>query len=136
MLGGSSPRTQVKVSVWINFGTLLVGTLLLGFLKGHYDALFEKTGQPTPRIIYLIYTFLGLVSAWQLLGFIINTRLYKKLDGAKRGKVPPDSNSKSVEGALPTPMTRRSLERPDGADETLVRAEQGTTKILDKTPRE
>lgn len=134
MLGGSSPRTQVKVGLWINFGTLLVSGLLLGFLKGHYDGLFEKTGQPAPRIIYLVYMFLGLVSAWQLLGLLINTRLKKKLDGRERAESP--AGSKSSEDAVPPQTTRRSLEPADAAGETPVKAEQGTTKILNKAPRE
>ena len=134
MLGGSSPRTQVKVSLAINLLTLIVSGLLLGFLKGHYDAQFEKTGETTPRIIYLVYIFLGLVSVWQLLGLIVNNRLERKLDGRKREKVPP--GSKSVEDALPSPTTLRSLKPADTADEVPARIEQGTTKILNKAPRE
>ena len=135
MLGGSSPRTQIKVSLYINFVTLLVSGLLLGFLNGHYDAQFEKTGQRAPRIIHLVYMFLGLVALWQVLGLVINTRLKSKLGGGERGNVPPDS--KTGEDALPSPATQRSLKGADAADEIPQRAEQqGTTKILNRTPRE
>lgn len=134
MLGGSSPQTQVKVGFYINFVTLIISGLLLGFLKGHYDAQFDKTGETAPRIIYLVYTFLLLVSAWQLLGLVINARLKKKLGGGNRENVAPDS--KSGEVVLPSPPTQRSLKHADAADEITPRAEQEPTKILNKVPRE
>jgi hypothetical protein len=134
LLGGSSPRSQVKTNLIINMVTVLVSALLLGFLKGNYDALYERTGELPPRVIYYVYAFLGLVMTWQLFGFIINRRLLKKMDAAKKVVAPegPDAG----DAALPSRSTQRTLPeaRPPASDPDSVT--QHTTKILDKLPRE
>src|SRR5215208_6070116 len=86
LLGGGGARGQIKFNLVINTLTGLASSLLLGFLNGHYDALSAKTGEAPPRVIYYVYVFLGLVFVWQLLGFLINTRLLKRLYGEKKKK--------------------------------------------------
>jgi hypothetical protein len=133
LLGGSSPRTQIKVNLIINVVTVFVSALLLGFLNGYYDSLRERTGEAAPRIIYLVYIFLGLVTAWQLLGFLINLRLKRKLDGMRKGKTGAEPSVD--ENGLPSPPTQRSLTRGDFDNVGPASVTQHTTKILDKTPR-
>ena len=134
LLGGGSPRSQVKVNLVINMVTVFVSSLLLGFLNGHYDALRERTGEAPPGVIYLVYAFLGLVMAWQVLGFVINTRLLKKMGAVTKGVVREDPEA--GDDALPSRPTRRSLNAGGPSANTPESVTQHTTKILDKLPRE
>lgn len=133
LLGGSSPRAQVRINLVINMVTVFVSALLLGFLNGHYDALYERTGEAPPGVIYLVYAFLGLVLVWQVLGFIINTRLLKKMGAAKKGAGREDTDA--GDGALPSRSTQRSLEAGVMPAVTPDSVTQHTTKILDKLLR-
>ncbi len=54
--------------------------ILVCRLVGHY----QRTHESTPPIIYPVYVFLGLVSAWQLLSFVIAMKLKSKLGGRIR----------------------------------------------------
>lgn len=133
LLGGNTPDTQVNINLTINVVTILTSSLLLGFLNGYYDSLHEKTGQSAPTVIYLVYVFLGLVMAWQLLSFIINARLKKKLSGRKKqgAAIEPDAGELGVSSG----STQKSL--PHGDFENIVPASvvENTTKMLDKVPR-
>jgi hypothetical protein len=133
LLGGSGPRSQAKINLVINMATVLASALLLGFLKGHYDALNDRTGEQPPRVIYFVYAFLLLNTAWQVLGFVINSRLLKKMAAAKKGVAPADPDA--GEDAPPARSTQRSLPdaRPPADDPESVT--QHTTKRLDKVPR-
>jgi len=132
LLGGASPRAQVKFNIVINTLTGLASSLLLGFLNGHYDALREKTGEAPPRVIYYVYVFLGLVFVWQFFGLLVNARLGKKLDGEKKKPLPAAAPGAD---AVAPPPTRKSLQTgqldPNGPESVT----QQTTKILDKLPR-
>jgi hypothetical protein len=134
LLGGASPKSQIKLNLAINVATGLASAFLLGFLNGHYDAMFEKTGEAPPKVIYYVYVFLGLVFLWQLLGFFINTKLLKRLYGEKK-KAPPAAEPAADPKAVAPPPTQRSLEPgqhdPAGPDSVT----QHTTKRLDKIPR-
>ncbi|HEY6190559.1 MAG TPA: hypothetical protein VIW80_23105 [Pyrinomonadaceae bacterium] len=134
MLGGSTPDTQVNFNLIISGATTIISTLLLGFLNGYYDSLYERTGQTAPPIIYLVYIFLALVSVWQLLSFLINVRLKRKLGGRKEGALAVDSNAS--EDAQLSRSTQKSL--PQANFDNIVPASviEDTTKILDKYPRE
>jgi hypothetical protein len=131
ILGGITPKTQIKVNLIINVVTLFASFLLLGFLKGYYDSLYEKTGELTPRIIYLVYIFLGLISAWQFLSLLINSKLNKKL--ARRNKASIPNGSSVSENDLSSPSTQRSLPQMDINNINSVNVTQRTTKILDKS---
>lgn len=134
LLGGSNPRAQVRVNLVINAVTALVSSLLLGFLNGHYDALRDRTGEAPPRVIYLVYIFLGLVMVWQFLGLVVNMRLKKKLDGRGKGG-PPDAPAAGG-GDLQSRHTQRSLSPGDPGLNRPESVTQHTTKILKTPPRE
>lgn len=124
ILGISNPEKQVRFTLTIDLVTAIVSGLLLFFLMGYFDGTYAKTGIPTPPIVYLVYVFLGLVSAWQLLSFTVGTTFRKKLNaGKKTASLPSQTN----EGhSLPA------------ADETNVVADsitEQTTRNLDKMPR-
>lgn len=134
LLGGASPRAQIRLNLIINMVTALAAALLLGFLNGHYDALHNKTGEAPPRVIYYVYVFLGLVLVWQFFGLVVNSRLMKKLAGEKK-KALPDTEPAAEPTAVSSPPTRRSLEPgrhdPNGPESVT----QHTTKKLEKLPR-
>lgn len=133
LLGGASPRAQLRLGSIINVVTGLAAALLLGFLNGHFDALYERTGERPPAVINYVYVFLGLVLVWQLLGLAVSNRLKRKLAGEKKGL--PDAGPDAAGRPLASPTTLRSLEsgRLDPNDPESVT--QHTTKILDKLPR-
>lgn len=137
LLGGASPRAQLTFGIVINMMTGLAAALLLGFLKGHYDALHDRTGEAPPRVIFYVYVFLGLVLLWQLLGLAVNNRLKRKLggEGKKKKKGLPDAEAGDAAKAAPSAPTQRSLQPghldPANDPESVT---QHTTKILDKLP--
>src|SRR5919106_5204554 len=94
ILGISNPEKQVKFTLTIDLVTAIVSGLLLFFLMGYFDGMASKTGLPTPPIVYLVYVFLGLVCAWQLLSFTVGTTYRKKLGAGKRTGVLPDQGDK------------------------------------------
>jgi hypothetical protein len=99
LLGGQKPETQVTVSLVINLVTIFISMLLLGFLNGFYDAQFERTHVGPPKVIYLVYAFLGLITAWQLFSLVIGVRLRSKLAGRK--KLVESDDSKAQLEAVP-----------------------------------
>ena len=137
LLGGASPKAQLRLGSIINVVTGLAAALLLGFLNGHFDALYERTGESPPPVINYVYAFLGLVFVWQLLGLAINNRLKRKLAGEKKQKAKalPRAEPSAEPGAVASPTTQRSLEAarldPNGPESVT----QHTTKKLDKLPR-
>jgi hypothetical protein len=133
ILGGSTPDAQVNVNLTINVVTTITSILLLGFLNGYYDSLYARTGQTAPPVIYLVYIFLGLVSAWQLLSFLINLRLKRKLGGRKKGEVSVDSSAN--DNALSPQPNKKSLPQADFDDIVPASVTEDATRILDKSPR-
>lgn len=132
ILGGNKPDTQVNINLTINVVTTLASCLLLGFLNGYYDSLYEKTGQKAPTVIYLVYIFLGLIAAWQTIGFLVNSRLKKKLSARKKAEAPADSGVD--EKALPSGSTQKSLPQADFDNIVPASVVEDTTKTLDKAP--
>jgi hypothetical protein len=119
ILGISDPERQVKFTLTIDLVTAIVSGLLLFFLMGYFDGSFKKTGTPTPPIVYLVYVFLGLVSAWQLLSFTVGTTFRKKLTAGKKTAVLgsqsreslPPADEKNVVANSITEQTTRNLEK-------------------------
>ena len=133
LLGEGNPRKQVKLNLIMNSVTFLVSAFLLGFLNGHYDALHDRTGEGPPRVIYLVYVFLTLVTLWQLLGFIINRKLLKKLDAG--GKGAQHHEPAAVKDSLPPRTTKRSLPQGGFGDSAVGSATEHTTRSLEEVPR-
>jgi hypothetical protein len=124
MLGISNPDKQIKFALTINLVTAIVSGLLLFSLMGYFDGAYKVTGIPAPRIIYLVYIFLGLVSVWQLLSFTVGASYRKKLSDRK--KAAALSNNPGVRSSLPP------------ADETNVvktSITEQTTRNLENIPR-
>ena len=123
ILGISNPERQVKFTLTIDLVTAIVSGLLVFFLMGYFDATYAKTGVPAPAIVYLVYIFLGLVSAWQLLSFTVGTTFLKKLKSGKKTK------------DLPGQSKPQSLPAADGKDVLVNSVTEQTTRNLDKVPR-
>ena len=123
LLGISNPERQVKFTLTIDLVTAIVSGLLVFFLMGYFDATYDKTGIPTPPIVYLVYIFLGFVCAWQLLSFTVGTTFLKKLKAGKKTMV------------LPGPSDAHSLPAADGKDVIVNSVAEQTTRNLDKVPR-
>ena len=122
-LGISNPERQVKFTVTIDLVTAIVSGLLVFFLMGYFDATYAKTGVPAPPIVYLVYIFLGLVCAWQLLSFTVGTTFLKKLSAGKK------TNTLPVQSDAP------SLPAADGKDAIVDSVTEQTTRNFDKVPR-
>lgn len=121
ILGISDPEKQVKFTLTIDLVTAIVSGLLLFFLMGYFDATYARTGIAAPPIVYLVYIFLGLVSAWQLLSFTVGTAYRKKLSASKetalsqaqsdpQGALPP-ADVKDVVANSITEQTTRNLDK-------------------------
>ena len=123
ILGISNPERQVKFTLTIDLVTAIVSGLLVFFLMGYFDATFAKTGRPAPPIVYLVYIFLGLVSAWQLLSFAVGTTFLKKLKAGKKNN------------ALPGQSNVASLPAANDKDVLVNSVTEQTTRNLDKVPR-
>ena len=78
-IGFTTPEKQITANLAINFFGLILSVTLIGFLKGYYDA-GENKNPPitTPSIIYFVYAFLILISAWQILGIVFAANLRSK----------------------------------------------------------
>ena len=121
ILGITNPEKQVKFTLTIDLVTAIVSGFLLFFLMGYFDAVHDKTGATTPPVVYLVYIFLGLVSAWQLLSFTVGTTYRKKLNAAKK--------------ALDQTDARPSLPEADQRNVVANSITEQTTRNLDKLPR-
>jgi ABC-type transport system involved in cytochrome bd biosynthesis fused ATPase/permease subunit len=119
--GNHYPEKQVKFTLTIDLVTAIVSGFLLFFLMGYFDAVHDKTGATTPPIVYLVYIFLGLVSAWQMLSFTVGTTYRKKLNAAKR--------------TLDQTDARPPLPEADERNVVANSITEQTTRTLDKVPR-
>jgi hypothetical protein len=133
ILGASNPETQVNVNLTINVITTLTSVMLLGFLNGYYDSLSARTGQGAPPVIYFVYVFLGLVAAWQTLGFLVNLRLKRKL--GKRKQDPSHVAPSADKGAVPSGQTQKSLPQADFDNIVQPSVTETTTRTLNKVAR-
>ena len=133
LLGGSNPETQVSVNLTINVVTTMTSVLLLGFLNGYYDSLYARTGQGAPPVIYFVYVFLGLVAAWQTLGFLVNLRLKRKL--GKRKQELSQIASSADESAVPSGQTQKSLPQADFDNIVPPSVTENSTRTLNKAAR-
>ena len=126
VLGGTTPATQINVNLGISLLTIFACFFLIGFLKGNYDALFTRTGELPPAVIYWVYGFLALISAWQMLSVVVGSRLRNKL--GKKG------SKESVNLAGPGFHTRETMEQlrsPNMPDGVPISITEEPTKILD-----
>ena len=128
LLGGQTPETQVTVNMVINLVTALISALLLGFLNGWYDAQYARTQEAAPPVLYLVYIFLGLVTIWQVLSFLIGLRLRNKLSGRRTGETARPSSVTSKEAKQ---LPEHGLEKL----ETVVTVTEETTRALDPLNR-
>lgn len=133
VLGISRPDKQFNVTLTIDLVTSVVSGLLMVFLMGYFDGRYHRTGVPAPPIVYLVYLFLGLVSAWQLLSFIIGLKLKTKLSGAKRSGLPAGQTINTE-----TPLkgsAQPSLSPGDQQNIVSDSVTEDTTRNLDRIPR-
>ena len=129
-LDRARPITQVTVNLGLNLLTIFTCFLLLGFLKGHYDALEERTGTGAPRVIYFVYGFLLAISAWQFLSMIVGARLWSRLrrkrtDGIAGG---PDSDQRMHDLA----EIRKLPHEPATIETALLSVTEEPTRTLEK----
>ena len=122
-IGLNTPQQHVTFNMMIDLVTAIVSGMLMVFLMGYFDGREAKTGEAAPTIIYLLYVFLGLVTAWQFISFLVGLRLKRKFSGHEvEAKKPADLPGTSSPVPLPearygdtvtssiTEQTTRSLE--------------------------
>jgi hypothetical protein len=131
VLGGATPVTQINVNLVISFLTIFACFFLIGFLKGHYDALFTRSGELPPVVIYWVYAFLGLISVWQLFSFVVGMRLRKKLSRKGNGAATERGNDDRGFDAM---ETQELLPEADFSRDVPSVTEE-PTKILDPVTR-
>lgn len=134
IFGARNLEKQVNVNLIINLLTALASSLLLAFLIGYYDAQYERTHAPTPPIVYLVYLFLGLISVWQILSFMIALNLKSKLSGRRDGKLAADQTAN--ESVVLPANAKESLPPADIENTVPTSVVENTTKIFDKLPRQ
>ena len=123
VFGISNPEKQLNLTLIIDLATAIVSGFLLISLMGYFDAVEDKTGAPTSRLVYVLYVFLGLVSVWQLFSFTIGTTFKKKLSASRRAHL----QAKSQEA--------QSLPPANNKDAIPITVTEQTTRQLDKVPR-
>jgi hypothetical protein len=129
-LGISTPEKQITVNLIINFFGLLLSVLLLGFLMGYFDAGENKNPPvPTPKIIYFVYAFLLLISAWQLLGVVFAFNLRSKFNKGKANKKPKENDGVNENKTI-SAKKRESLAAADLNNLIIPTVTEGTTKNL------
>ncbi len=127
LLRGSSPTNQVYLNLALSLITILTSFLLIGFLNGYYDARAARTGEEAPRIIYLVYAFLTVISLWQILSIVVGVRLGRKL-GQKRSlqvitgseEASESSGSRETEKLLKHPLQNENLPNPVIEESTRI----------------
>jgi hypothetical protein len=92
-------------------------------MMGYLDAVEDRTGVPTSRMVYVLYVFLGLVSVWQLFSFTIGTTFKKKLSASRRAHL----QSKS--------QAAQSLPPANNKDAVPITITEQTTRQLEELPR-
>ena len=128
ILGGATPATQINVTLGISLLTIFSCFFLIGFLKGHFDALFTRTGELPPAVIYWVYAFLALISVWPMLGVVVGSRLRSKL--GKKGNPAADQNIER-EKAFSARQTLEELPPFGFAEGLPASVTEDATKILD-----
>ena len=129
LLGGQTPETQVTVNMVINLVTALISALLLGFLNGWYDAQYARTQEAAPPVLYLVYIFLGLVTVWQVLSFLIGMRLRSKISGRRTAETATPLSVTSKEAKQ---LPEDGLEKLESVGATVT---EDTTRALDPLKR-
>lgn len=128
--GISAPEKQITVNLIINFIGLMLSVMLLGFLKGYYDAGANKNPPViTPNVIYFVYAFLILISIWQILGIIFAANLRSKFKNRKANKK-WGKNGSVGENKLISSQTREALPTAKLDDLTTPAIIEETTKNL------
>ncbi len=132
MLGRTTLESQIKINTVISGLTIFACFFLIGFLGGHYDAQFERTGEPTPWVIYLVYAFLTLISLWQIFSLVAAKRLRNKLN---RKGVDAATRQQASQGyADKAPETQELLPAADYSHDVQSVTEDAT-RILDPVRR-
>ena len=130
--GINSPEKQITVNLTINFIGLMLSVMLIGFLKGYYDAGANKNPPViTPNVIYYVYAFLVLISIWQILGIIFAANLRSKFKNRKSHKESEKIGSAGENKAIPFQM-RDALPTAKLDDLTTPAIVEETTKKLVK----
>jgi hypothetical protein len=96
IFGISNPEKQLNFTLAVDLITAIGSGFLLFSLMGYFDAVFERTGLPTPPIVYAVYFFLGCVAAWQLLSFTVGTTYKRKLSASRKASIPPGTSQAAL----------------------------------------
>ena len=87
IFGISNPEKQLNFTLAVDLITAIGSGFLLFSMMGYFDAVHDRTGAPTPPIVYAVYFFLGCVAAWQLLSFTVGTTYKRKLSASRKASV-------------------------------------------------
>lgn len=134
ILGIDTPQKHLKLNLAVDLLTFGVcSSLLLIFLMGYFDGRYTRTGESAPPIIYPVYVFLGLISAWQFVSIINSVILRSDLSRAKNGRI--KMNTPDMETVLPAAEAQGFLPPATSEHIAPTSVTDHTTKILDKLSR-
>jgi len=130
LFGITSPEKQITANIVVNFFGLLLSVTLLGFLLGFFDAGENKIPPvPTPKIIYFVYAFLLVISAWQLLGIVFAANLRSKF-GRGKTNVKSENNFSAVKDKQISAVTQDLLPKANLDDLIISTVTDETTRNL------
>ena len=121
VFGISNPEKQISLTMTIDLVTAIFSGVLLFALMGYFDGSERKTGIPTSPLVFVLYVYMGLVAAWQLISFTVGAKLKRKLRASRQAIQLTESRT----APLLTPAQER-------AATTIT---EQTTRKLEKVPR-
>ena len=130
LFGITTPGKQITINLIINFFGLMLSVMLIGFLKGYYDAGANKNPPiNTPNVIYFVYAFLILISIWQILGIFFAANLRSKFKNRK-GLNESEKTGAANENKTISADARKSLQTAKLDDFVTPAITEETTKNL------
>jgi len=118
VFGISNPEKQINLTMTIDLVTAFISGVLLFALMGYFDATEKKTGIPTSPLVFVLYIYMALVAAWQLISFTIGAKLRRKLRASRQANLLSKSQTVTELGpaqekdvSTVTEQTTRRLEK-------------------------
>jgi len=109
----------------IDLVTAVFSGLLLFALMGYFDGATKRTGIPTSPLVFVLYAYMALVAAWQLVSFTIGAKLKRKLRASKQASLLSKSQATA---SLPPAFDRDAATITEQTTRNLEKVLRGPTK--------
>lgn len=125
VFGISNPEKQISLTMTIDLVTAVFSGLLLFALMGYFDGSAKRTGIPTSPLVFVLYAYMALVAAWQLVSFTIGAKLKRKLRASKQASLLSKSQATA---SLPPAFDRDAATITEQTTRNLEKVLRGSTK--------